>query len=572
MTFIASVAVRCAGIGPARRFAAATCDPGAAQQRKLREILDRNRDTEYGREHGFAKIESLADYAAAVPVVTYPDIAERMERVARGEKNVMTAEDPVMFARTSGTTGKPKLIPVTQTCQGRDHRDQMRTWLYHAQREHPKMMRGQVLSLVSPAVEGHTEAGIPYGSTTGHIYKNMPRLIRGSYAIPYEVFDIEDYDAKYYALMRLGLAADVTFLCTANPSSIVKLCEVADEQAERLLQDIADGTLRRDLEMPAAIRWVVESRCKRDPTLARRLEAARRRRDGRLLPVDYWPNLALIGCWKGGTVSSYVEGFEDWFAADGQPMVPVRDWGYLSSEARGSIPLSDEGAGGVLTVATNVYEFVDAAEVDRAPDRAQDWQFLGATDLEEGKDYYVFLTTTGGLYRYHIDDVIGVEGRHNETPVIVFRRKGRDITSITGEKVSVDQVIQAVKTAADQTGVRLDNFKAIADAKSATYVFRVEAKSGIPEGKRIPLLDGIDQALSELNLEYAGKRKSQRLNPPVLQVMRPGWSEGDKRAQFKQGKRTFQWKPNVLELRPPDAEPADDAQVQSEVGHDQARR
>lgn len=129
----------------------------------------------------------------------------------------------------------------------------MRTWLYRAQRDHPGMMRGKVLSLVSPAVEGHTETGIPFGSTSGHIYKNMPRLIRRSYAIPYEVFDIDDCDAKYYALMRLGLAADVTFLCTANPSSIVKLCAVADEQADRLLQDIADGTLRRDLEMPASI-------------------------------------------------------------------------------------------------------------------------------------------------------------------------------------------------------------------------------------------------------------------------------------------------------------------------------
>ena len=94
-------------------------------------------ETEYGREHGFASIGSLADYASAVPVVTYEDIAERVKRMANGESNVLTAEDPVMFARTSGTTGEPKLIPVTPTCRGRDHADQMRTWLYHAQKDHP---------------------------------------------------------------------------------------------------------------------------------------------------------------------------------------------------------------------------------------------------------------------------------------------------------------------------------------------------------------------------------------------------------------------------------------------------
>ena len=64
-------------------------------------------------------------------------------------------------------------------------------------------------------------------------------------------------------------------------------------------------------------------------------------RSGKLLPADYWPNLALIGCWKGGTVGSYIKKFPQWFDPDDDGMVPVRDWGYLSSEARGSIPLSD---------------------------------------------------------------------------------------------------------------------------------------------------------------------------------------------------------------------------------------
>ena len=56
-----------------------------------------------------------------------------MERVAAGAKNVFTAEVPVMFAQTSGTTGKPKFVPVTPTDQGRAHENQMRTWpLPHA--------------------------------------------------------------------------------------------------------------------------------------------------------------------------------------------------------------------------------------------------------------------------------------------------------------------------------------------------------------------------------------------------------------------------------------------------------
>src|SRR6185503_552520 len=147
---------------------------------------------------------------------------------------------------------------------------------------------------------------------------------------------------------RLGLAAEVTFLCTANPSSIAKLCEFAQENADDLIRDVRDGTLKEELELSKEQRELVLAGCSSpEPEVARTLEALRGRRDGKLLPGDFWPDLELIGCWKGGTVGAHVERFGEWFDPDGSSPKAVRDWGYLSSEARGSIPLSDEGSGGV---------------------------------------------------------------------------------------------------------------------------------------------------------------------------------------------------------------------------------
>jgi hypothetical protein len=231
----------------------------------------------------------------------------------------------------------------------------------------------------------------------------------------------------------------------------------------------------------------------------------------------------------------------------------VRDWGYLSSEARGSIPLSDEGAGGVLTVGTNVFEFVEADQVQADPENPERWTFLGAHEVDSPRDYYVFLTTTGGLYRYDINDIVRVEGFHNEAPVITFQRKGRGMTSLTGEKVSDNQVIEAVTSAAAEAGVEVVHFRALADAEAARYVFQVEAKGTLAESKARGLLESIEQKLTGLNIEYASKRKSQRLEAPELQVMKPGWYDRGKEAQ---GQRLFQSKTVVLEPREEGGEPS----------------
>jgi hypothetical protein len=516
------------------------------QQRKLLTLMQRNAQTEYGQRYGFSTVKTFDDYRRQVPVINYEDIKADMTRVTQGAKGVFTAEDPVMFAQTSGTTGDPKFVPVTPTCRGREHSDQMRTWLSHAQRAHPALFNGKVVSLVSPAVEGYTPCGLPYGSTSGHIYRNMPGIVRRVYSIPYEVFEIADYTAKYYAIMRIALEHDVRFLATANPSSVLKLCEKADEMSESFIRDIRDGTISADVQIEGEIRRVIEPPLRPNPARAKALEQMRSHRDGRLLAGDYWPHLALIGCWKGGTVGHYLAKYPGWFDPDGRRPVATRDWGYLSSEARGSIPLSDEGSQGVLTIGTNLFEFVEVDDLESRRDDSSRWGFLTVGDLQVGKEYYIFVTTTGGLYRYDINDVIKVTGTYNATPQIVFLRKGRGMTNITGEKVSVNQVIAVIQSASKSTGVVPAHFKAEADTDAGRYIFRIEFASATNADSEKGFLEAIDSDLKALNIEYKSKRDSLRLNAPVLHVMREGWYDRQRREQASSGKRAFQAKTELL--------------------------
>ena len=297
----------------AARFAEAASDPAGVQRQLLLSLVRKNADTEYGKRYDFAKIHDIEGWQARVPVVTYDDIKEDMIRVTEGAKGVFTQEDPVMFAQTSGTTGDPKFVPVTASCRGQSHSDVMRTWLFHSREAHRDIFDGKIVTLVSPAVEGHTPSGLPFGSTSGHMYRHQNFLIRRAYPVPYEAFEIEDYQAKYYAIMRCGLAHDVRFLATANPSSIIKMCEKADEFAESIIRDVRDGTISTEMAILPDIRQALARGLKPDPSRAKALEQARERRDGVLKPADYWPRLSLIGCWKGGTVGHYVSKFGAWF-------------------------------------------------------------------------------------------------------------------------------------------------------------------------------------------------------------------------------------------------------------------
>lgn len=528
-----------------RRFEQATQNPVEAQRQLLRQVVGRNRDTVYGRAYKFAGIQTLEDYRQQVPVVGYEAIRHYIDRVTRGETNVLTAEAPLLFAQTSGTTGDPKYIPVTPTCRKGGG---MKVWLHYARLAHPQAFAGKLLTIVSPAIEGYTEGGLPFGSTSGMVVKEMPRLVQSAYAVPYDVYEIKDYNAKYYTIMRLGLQENISLVATANPSSILKLAELADHFADNLIRDVHDGTLNREISLEPQIRQVIEQRLRPLPRRAQELEAARRRRDGKLLPADYWPALGMLGCWKGGTVGAYIERLHDWYDPESKGMPPVRDMGYLASEARMSIPVSDQGAGGVLTVHLNLFEFVPVEQIDEDPYGEGKWDFVGVDGIEVGLEYYVFITTTGGLYRYDMNDVIEVVGRYNRTPVIEFRRKGRGMTNMTGEKLSVNQLMEAMARADAAVEAAIHHYRAEPDFKRSLYVFKVEAGQ-LPAERHGDLLRAIDQALGELNIEYQAKRSSGRLQAPILQVMRTGWYQRKKEQLVAEGKRLFQAKTVLLDAK-----------------------
>jgi len=515
------------------KFAGLNRALGASQEAMLVRMVAEAKDTAFGRAHGFATIRTRADYQRQVPIGTWDDFEPYIDRIVAGEAGVLTSEGPpMMFNKTSGTTSKPKLIPVgARTMYGNGVTQKL--WAYHAIRKHPHFLDGKAIPLVNKAVEGHTDLRVPYGSVSGMMFKNAHTSAKKRYAYPYDVVEIGDYLARRYTLMRLAVPEDVTFIPGSNPSSIIKMFEAADEMKATLLRDIHDGTLTGEVDVSGEIRAALAPKLKAAPERARALE--RLVGGGALRPRDYWPNLKLIGCWKGGTVGQFTSQLHDWCA---EGMV-LRDTGYMSSEAHVSIPITDDGSEGLLTIHTNVFEFVPEDEWGQPGARA-----LFADELEVGGTYQILLTTPSGLYRYAINDVIEVVGMHGGAPLIQFLRKGRDVVNIYGEKVSANQVIASMATAAAAIGAKISHFMFVPDVEKSRYCLHVEF---VGEAANMhQLARTFDAELGALNYLYKGAQHNAILKPCVVHVMRTGWFNSIAQAQVAAGMRDTQFKPTVV--------------------------
>ena len=496
------------------RFSTQNRDLRTMQEQLLLGMVSRAADTAFGRAHGFAAIRTRADFQKAVPIGTWDDFADYMDRVVDGEAGVLTNDPPpTMFNRTSGTTGKAKLIPVSPHVAKGNLLTQ-KLWAFKAIQDHPDFLNGKAIPMVNKAVEGYTEkTKTPYGSVSGAMFRDAHPIARSRYAYPYDVVEIPDYRARRYALMRLAVPQNLTFIPGSNPNSILKLFEVAEEAQADLIKDVYDGTLSNAFNIPDAQRTALAPSLKPDQQRARALEKLSNA--GSFRPRDYWPNLKFIGCWKGGTVGQFAAQLHDWCA----PGLILRDTGYMSSEAHVSIPISDEGSDGLLTAHTNVFEFIPEAEWGQPGARA-----LFADEIEVGQPYYILFTTPSGLYRYAINDVIEVAGMYQGAPLIRFLRKGRDVINIHGEKVSANQVIAAMAATAEELGCKINHFTVVPDMPGSRYALHVEFDGASLGETAMPA--AFDKHLGAMNYLFKGARGVGTLTPTVVRVMRPGLVRG----------------------------------------------
>ncbi|MDP3801077.1 GH3 auxin-responsive promoter family protein [Brevundimonas sp.] len=503
--------------------------PAAAQAGALAAILKANRDTTFGRAHGFAGIAGPDAWRAAAPIVEYEDLRPWIERQIADEA-ALVAERPLMYARTSGTTAAPKYLPVTPTGLAQMKRAQR--VMSFVQHRACRLFSGRILALGGARCEETLAGGVPAGSVTGLIYETMPAVVRRKYVVPPEVFSIADAELKYAAVTRLALQhADLTAVSTANPSTLLRLRDHSRANWGKLLAEVADGTFAGTGSLTPAQARAMTAALFPAPERARAL--ARAAEPGEPSIAALWPNLAGVVTWTGGSCALAAAAVRRSLA----PETLMIDAGYVASELRGTVVVDARRNLALPLLEDTFYEFVEADdwEAGRRDTRL-------AHELEPGRDYQVIITTTGGLYRYRINDILRAGPIIGATPTLSFQRKGRGVTNITGEKLSETQINLALAEAAAPAGCDVLFHLVLADEDRAVYVAWLEV-----EGAGDDLAQDVERALVRLNIEYAAKRRSGRLAPVEVRRLRPGAGAAYRRWCVAGGQRDSQFK--VLTLQ-----------------------
>lgn len=489
----------------------ATRDVAAVQRRVLGRILRQNRNTTFGEQRRFAEIASVADYQRLCPVQTYNSLQPYIEEQDGTGRAALTAENAVFYAKTSGTTGAAKLLPVTPTMLTQIRRQQGLAG-YLQYRACPRAFRGALLGITGAAEEDKTATGKPVGAISGVMYEMLPWPMKRKFILPPLIFGIKDHLTKYLMILRLALAEKgITYFATANPSTVVLLLELAHTYRDELLNGIETGQWPADRPLPPEVVAAVKRKLRPDRARAaelRGLFAAKEKIGLR----DFWPYLALVATWTGSNCRIPLQSVKGQLPEQAM----VMDLGLLASECRATLTVEANTASGLPVLQDYFFEFVERPRWDKG-----ETAFLTLDSLEQGSEYYIFVTTTGGLYRYDMNDIVRVTGFRHGAPLIEFLQKGRGVTNITGEKLYETQVTQAMVEMAEHCSLTIPFFIALADREAGRYTFGLELSGFLrPDCSELSRL--VDEHLCRQNEEYQQKRASGRLKPTEVWVLKAG--------------------------------------------------
>ncbi|MBX0291910.1 GH3 auxin-responsive promoter family protein [Hymenobacter sp. HSC-4F20] len=462
---------RLASIEHIRRY------PHEVQQQVLQELLRTARPTEWGQRYGFGEGLTAREFAQRVPISSYEELYPEIERVLRGEANVLWPGTVQWFAKSSGTTNaRSKFIPVTRESLQEGHYRAGRDMTALATLHYPdvNILGGKTLSLGGthgPNPFRPADAGSRVGDVSAVIMQNLPAWAEFVRTPPLELALLDEWEEKIARIARHVLTVDVRVLAGVPTWMIV--------------------LLRRVTELAGAASI-----------------------------LDVWPRLGLF---LHGAVAfgPYRELFRQ--------LIPSSRMHYLEiyNASEGYLALQDEPDSEDLLLLLNhgiYYEFLPQDQWEAAEPRA-----VGLEDVQLGRSYALIISTNAGLWRYKIGDTV----RFTSLAPYRIRISGRTkhFLNAFGEEVVVENADAAIAAACAATGTTVRDYTA-APIYFATHdggsrgghQWVIEFTQ--PPADTSQFAEVLDTTLRQLNSDYDAKRhRDLALLPPHLTMAPAGTFE-----------------------------------------------
>lgn len=439
--------------------------PFDVQEDLLQRLIMEARQTEFGKRYDFSSLANSAQFRNRIPLQDYESLKKDIERLQKGEQNILWPTDVRWFAKSSGTTNeRSKFIPVTtealEECHYKGGKDLL--CIYFHNNPESKLFEGKLLTLGGSHHVNTFNNESFYGDLSAILIQNLPFWI--------QLFRTPD---RSIALM---------------------------DEWETKLQKMAEQTMNEDVTNIAGVpSWMLV-------LLKRVVELS-----GKNNLLEVWPNLELF---VHGAVSfiPYKEQFRN--------LIPKNSMYYLETynASEGFFGIQDQQHSDELLLMLDYgiyYEFI----------RQQDWEkenpaTITLSEVKTGENYAIVITTNAGLWRYKIGDTITF------TSINPFRIKitGRTAHFINafGEELIIANAEKALEDACAITSAIIREYTAapiyFSDKASGAHEWLIEFEKEPQDiGYFAYLLDG---ALKKYNSDYEAKRYQDKvLTEPVIKVL-----------------------------------------------------
>lgn len=502
-----------------------TKDPMKAQRNTLKKILRRNKNCELGKKYNFKDIHTIEDYQRMVPLSTYADYEPYVERMIHGrEKNLMFSGINVRYCSSSGSVGKPKILPKgikdlwNMQCIG--FSCSISTAAHYLKKvkgiRMPAQMGPLVLILTGhPLEDGKMCNGAGQVPLT-YLKAITPTFCTSPTSLLYPEHE-ELLDTSYLQLRFALENSKVSYLGSIVVTLLTTMFDYLEENWEMLCDDIEKGIINPNIKITPELYKEYSKKFKPNPKRAAELRREFEKGFDTPIAPRIWPKLTWAYGMIGSNLKVYVEKLRKSIGND----IPIHNMGFAAAEGFFSMATELDVHDGVLLPHTLFFEFLPVEDEEEGGDESVTPLLID--QLEVGKKYEIVVSNFSGLYRYRMEDVVQVTRMHNNTPQIEFLYRRNLGMNIANEKTTTQMVDFAVKKTAEAMGNEFVGHSLYADYSTnpPRYCLLAEPVNPVSEEDRQKYIDILDEEFKGVNEKYYKYRRWGMINRPEVLFLKP---------------------------------------------------